>query len=204
MRAVPESTALPSAVGVHDEELLARAQAGEHDAVGVLFDRYAGLVFGIGLRILRDHGEAEDLVQDLFLRLIEKTNTFDPSKGCARTWMVQFAYRRAFDRRSYLERRRFYSGTNGESLKNAFQEVLFEERIAARVTGEQLHAAFQELSERQRATLELFFFEGCNLREVGARLGETLENTRHFYYRGLERLRRTATALALGKEKALR
>jgi len=72
MRAVPESTALPSAAGVRDEELLARAQAGEHDAVGVLFDRYACLVFGIGFRILRDHGEAEDLVQDVFLRLIEK------------------------------------------------------------------------------------------------------------------------------------
>jgi len=183
---------------------LARARAGEHDAVGILFERYACLVFGIGFRILHDHGEAQDLVQDVFLRLIEKSNNFDPSKGCARTWMVHVAYRRAFDRRSYLERRCFYSGTNVERQENALEEVLVEEQIAARVTGEQLHAAFEELSERQRATLELFFFEGCTLREVSARLGETLENTRHFYYRGLERLRRTATAVALAKEKAFR
>jgi RNA polymerase sigma-70 factor, ECF subfamily len=199
MRAVAENTVSLSAAGARDEELLVRAQKGEYDAVGFLFDRYSGLIFGIGLRILRDRGEAEDLVQDLFLRLIEKTNAFDPIKGCARTWIVQFAYRRAFDRRSYLERRSFYSGTNMERLKNAFQERQVEEQVAARVTGEQLRAAFQELSERQRATLEMFFFEGCSLREASARLGESLENTRHFYYRGLERLRRTATAISPGK-----
>lgn len=203
-RTAPEKAGVPSAISVGDEELLTRVQAGDPNAVGILFDRYASLIFGIGFRVLHDQGEAEDLVQEIFLRLVQRSNTFDSSKGCARTWIVQVAYRRAFDRRTYLRRRCFYNGTDLEHLKNAFQENLnLEEQVAARVTGEQLHTAFEELSERQRATLELFFFDGCNLQEVSVRLGETLENTRHLYYRGLERLRKTAIALAVRGERSI-
>jgi len=90
-----------------DEELLARVQKKDYDAVGVLFDRYARLFLGVSYRILANRVEAEDMVQKVFLRLCQKSNTFDPAEGSVRTWMVQFAYRRSFDRRSYLRRRFF-------------------------------------------------------------------------------------------------
>jgi RNA polymerase sigma-70 factor, ECF subfamily len=90
-----------------DEELPARVQKKDYDAVGVLFDRYARLFLGVAYLILGDRGEAEDMVQEIFLRLCQKSNTLDPAKGSARTWMVQFAHRRSFDRRSYLTRRFF-------------------------------------------------------------------------------------------------
>jgi RNA polymerase sigma-70 factor (ECF subfamily) len=190
LRAASEERAPHETVRVSDAELLARAQVGDSDAVGILFDRYSRLVLGIGFRILHDRGEAEDLLQDIFLRLCEKANSFDSSKGSARTWMVQFTYRRALDRRTYLMRRCFYNGTNVSQLTNALQEAIsFEEEITSRVTGEELHAAFGSLNEKQRATLELFFFGNCNLHEVAERLGETFENIRHYYYRGLEQLR---------------
>jgi DNA-directed RNA polymerase specialized sigma24 family protein len=59
-----------------------------------------------------------------------------------------------------------------------------------------------ELGDKEAATLQLFFFEGCELREVAERLGESLGNTRHYYYRDLERLRRTAIAMAVRNEKS--
>ena len=90
---------------ISDEVLLSFLQAGDLEALAVLFSRYARLVRGIGLRILRDVGEAEDLVQDVFLRLFEKAHTFDASKGAARTWIVQVAYRHACGRRAHLMRR---------------------------------------------------------------------------------------------------
>jgi RNA polymerase sigma-70 factor (ECF subfamily) len=177
-------------------------QYGDREAVGRLFDRYARLVFGIGMRMLRDRGEAEDLVQEVFLELYEKAKAFDPSKGSGRSWLVQMAYRRALDRRSYLARRGLHTGTEMTGPQNTLQEGLrFEERIAARLTGEQIHACFDYLTESQRRTLEMYFFEGLNLREISERLCETLENTRHYYYRGLERLRRAAAALALQSGK---
>jgi RNA polymerase sigma-70 factor (ECF subfamily) len=200
--AAPEEQVSAGPGAPSDEELLARVQKKDYDAVGILFDRYARLLLGIAYRILRDRGEAEDMVQEIFLRLCQRSNTFDPAKGSARTWMVQFAYRRSFDRRSYLTRRFFYGGTEIERLKNTLQETTgLEDRIAARLTGEQLRAAFEELNDKESATLQLFFFEGCELREVAERLGDSLGNTRHYYYRGLERLRRTAIATAVRNDK---
>ena len=187
---------------ISDEVLLSFLQAGDLEALSVLFSRYARLVLGIGLRILRDAGEAEDLVQDVFLRLFEKAHTFDASKGTARTWIVQVAYRHACGRRAHLGRRGFYSGTDLNDVENALlEDTRLEERSAARLTGALLLTAFEELSDKQRATLHLYYFEGLELREIAQKLGETLENTRHHFYRGLERLRKSAIALGLCEAK---
>jgi hypothetical protein len=93
--AASEEGVCPEPATPSDEELLARVQKKDYGAVGVLFDRYAQLFRGIAYRILGDRGEAEGMVQEIFLRLCQKSNTFDPAKGSARTWMVQFAYRRS-------------------------------------------------------------------------------------------------------------
>jgi RNA polymerase sigma-70 factor (ECF subfamily) len=192
--AIPSVSTDPS-----DEELVLRMERGDRAALEALFDRYFNLIFGIALRILHDRSEAEDLVQDIFLRLFEKVRGFDPSKGSGRTWIVQIAYRKAFDRRASLKKRPSYDGTEIEEIENTFSGGrTVEEKIADCLTGEQLHAAFEELEERQRRTLELYFFEGLDLREISERMGETFENARHFYYRGLDRLRKLAAATREG------
>jgi hypothetical protein len=72
-----------------DEELLGRVQQRDKQALLLLFRRYRPLAFSIGCRILQDSGEAEDLVQEVFLRLHSKDNTFDASRGSARTWTAE-------------------------------------------------------------------------------------------------------------------
>jgi RNA polymerase sigma-70 factor (ECF subfamily) len=179
-----------------DEALLEQAQHRDEEALVALFRRYSRLALSIGRRILRDEGEAEDLVQEVFLRLYAGNSSFDHTKGSARTWFVQMLYRRAFDRRAYLKRRDFYSGTDAHAYANALAgERNLEEDVIERLTAHQLRAAFSELSERQRATLEMFFFEGMKLAEIAERSGEDVKNVRHHYYRGLERLRVAARAM---------
>jgi RNA polymerase sigma-70 factor, ECF subfamily len=169
-----------------------------------LFNRYADLAFVISLRVLRDRAEAEDLVQDVFLKLFGKNNSFDPDRGSARTWIVQFIYRRALNRRVYLARRHFYVGTDLEDSKNAKQEGAIpnlEDEIAAQVTARQLVAALEELTEQQRTTIEMHIFQGASLREVSQKMGETVENTRHHYYRGLDRLKKIVRTLGGRRKK---
>lgn len=173
-----------------DEELLARIQQRDESSALILFHRYDKLTFSIGLRILRDEGEAEDLVQEMFIRLCSEANTFDSEKGSARTWLIQMIYRRAFDRRAYLHRRQFYCGTDATEHTNTLVGNRNpEEDIIDRLTVQQLKAAFGELSDKQCETLEMFFFEGLKLAEIAERTGEDIKNVRHHYYRGLERLR---------------
>lgn len=183
-----------------DEELVLRLEAGDYSAVDPLFDRHASVIFRIGLRILHDRGEAENLVQDVFLHLCEKAKGFDARLGSARTWVIQIAYRRAFDRRSYLSRRKFYDGTDLQLLANTLG-VGSEDALANLLTADELRAGFESLSDMQRATLEMYFFEGLDLREISSRLNQSLENTRHFYYRGLERLRRAVAAMSRRERK---
>jgi RNA polymerase sigma-70 factor (ECF subfamily) len=179
--------------GPLDEELMARLQANDSVALSLLFDRYARLVLGIALRVLHDYGEAEDVVQEVFFHLFQKASLFDPLKGSAKGWIVQVAFHRALDRRAHLGRRGFYLGTEIESLDDTLLgETDLDREIGAKLNRAQLEKAFAELPEMQRRTLELFYFEGLELREISEKLNEPLANVRHHYYRGLAKLRKSA------------
>ncbi len=99
-----------------DEELMARLQSNDTNALEILFHRYARLVFRIARGVVRDSGEAEDVVQEAFFHLYKKSMLFDRSKGGAKNWIVQIALHRALDRKAHLSRRGFYLGTNINSL----------------------------------------------------------------------------------------
>src|SRR6267378_6044004 len=101
-----------------DEELMAGLQVKDSKALELLFGRYSKLVFGIGLRILNDHSEAEEVVQEAFFYIYQKALLFDPSKGSAKGWVVQIAFSRARDRKAHLSRRGYYAGTDIEFLND--------------------------------------------------------------------------------------
>jgi RNA polymerase sigma-70 factor (ECF subfamily) len=175
-----------------DEELMAGLQAKNAKALDLLFSRYSRLVLGIALRILNDRNEAEDVVQEVFFSLYQKAILYDPAKGTAKGWIVQVAFSRARDRRAHLGRRGFYSGTDIESLDDTLVgQTDVEHEVGVRLDFSQLQCAFEDLTIVQRKTLERFYFEGLDLREISERLREPFGNVRHHFYRGLERLRKS-------------
>src|ERR1700733_2753562 len=91
-----------------DEVLIGLVQICDNDAMSQLFRRYAGSVRTVGLRILRDTGEADDLVQEVFLYIYQRSRVFDGSKGSARSWIFQVAYTQALLRRRRLKSHGFY------------------------------------------------------------------------------------------------
>jgi len=193
--ALPEPSAIPSP---SDEELLADLQTQDAKALDVLFGRYARLVFSIATRILRDYSEAEDVVQETFFYVYQKAGLFDPERGGGKAWIVQIAFSRALDRRAHLSRRGFYDGTEIASLDDTLMGRGDAEReIGARLDFAHLQRAFEDLTQMQRRTLELFYFEGFELKEISQRLQEPFGNVRHHFYRGLERLRKSPSVQRL-------
>jgi len=185
-----------------DARLMLRVQAGDHEALATLFDRYSGIVFEIGRQVLRDTGEAEELVQEVFLNIYRKCRSFDANKGTVRGWLRRIAYREAFDRKDYLNNRRFYDSEGADEIIEQIKSVFDVEREAdARQLESLLRTAMESLNEKQRTTLDLCLFEGYTLREVSDLKQDSLVNTRHHYYRALERLRKTVPFRAL-KRKA--
>jgi RNA polymerase sigma-70 factor (ECF subfamily) len=180
-------------VDVRDEDLLARLKQEDKTALGLLFHRYARVLLRVARRILRDTSEAEDLVQDVFLYIERKCGMFDSSKSSARSWIVQMAYQRAFDRRRYLATRHFYKYEEIErdDRPSGRMMTLENDYSAETVYGRNgLTKVLAALSEEQRETLRLHFFEGYTFAEIGTKLGQPLWNVRHHYYRGLDKLRK--------------
>src|SRR5678816_3535937 len=92
-----------------DEDVMLQLREGNPNALPILFDRFHRLVLKIALRILRDPAEAEDVMQDIFLEIFNKADQFDPAKGSAKAWILQYAYHRSLSRRQYLTLRNFYN-----------------------------------------------------------------------------------------------
>jgi len=185
-----------------DEDAMARLQANDTGALEILFNRYARLVFRIARGVVRDTGEAEDVVQDAFFHVYKKCLLFDKSKGGVKNWILQVALHRALDRKQHLARRGFYLGTDLTSLDDTLLGGTdLEREIGSKLNHARLQKAFAELPDVQRVTLELFYFEGLDLREISERLNEPLGNTRHHFYRGLERLRKSAFVQMLRETK---
>lgn len=187
----------PSAVGaeIPDEVLMARVGNGDKESLACLFHRYARLVRAVGYKILRDDSEADDLLQDLFLFIHQKSTVFDSSKSSARSWIVQMAYHRAIDRRRYLDSRHFYTQVDLEDVENDLtgpgtRAARYETSIDEVLGRIGLRRVFGVLSEIQRQTLGLHLLDGYTFEEIAVKLEQSRGNVKHHYFRGLEKLRK--------------
>jgi RNA polymerase sigma-70 factor, ECF subfamily len=177
-----------------DEALLSRIANSDREALAILFQRHFALVRGISRRILRDAAEAEDLAQDVFLHIARKSHLFNPSKGTARSWIVQVTYFKSLDRLDYLGGRHYYSAVGIEE-RTALElpapvSAEYDSSGEALFGRERWRQVREILTEDQWEVIRLHFFEGCTFAEIGERRNQTLGNVRHHFYRGLARLRK--------------
>ena len=172
-----------------DEALIEQVKTGGTEALSILFRRYARLVRAIAYKILRDESEADDTLQEVFLFLHRKSFLFDSAKNSARSWMVQVTYHRAIDRRRYLQSRHFYAQVGLEDVPRELVEIGYKTAIEG-LEHERLSNLLHSLSENQRQTLHLFFFEGLTLHEIALKLGQTRGNVKNHYFRGIDKLRK--------------
>ena len=179
---------------ISDEALMVRICDGGREALGILFRRYARLVRAVAMRILRDDSEADDLLQDVFLFVHRNCSIFDSSRSALRSWLVQMTYHRAIDRRRYLNSRHFYTRVDLDGvaeLLDSRPERREERTHLNSVVGNSTVAGLLDsLTEDQRNTLSLHFFDGYTFAEIAAKLDQSVGNIRNHYYRGLDKLRK--------------
>src|SRR5262249_6080803 len=156
-----------------------RLRSGNAEALAELFNRHSRVVWSVASRILRDRGEAEDLMQDVFLEIYRDAAKFDSSRGSMRTWLLQYVYHRSLNRKKYLQRRGFYDfgGPGTESAAARLKEPTSPD------SEELVRSGIEQLNERERRIIELACFEGMTLREISEQTNEALANTRNHYYR---------------------
>jgi RNA polymerase sigma-70 factor (ECF subfamily) len=149
--------------GVEDEILVRRVAAGDERALGGLYDRYAGLIYGAGTRYLGDRGQAEDLVQDVFLSVWRNAGSFDPSRASFATWVYRITRNRATD---LIRRHKARVRTVGVDQPPEPEDPDPTGRLSR---GFDVAAALSQLSPTHREVLVLAYFEGLSQREISAR-----------------------------------
>jgi len=178
------------ATELSDEDLMSRVKNGDQASFAILMRRHARVVLAVGRRVLHDQGAAEELVQDVFFLFYKRCQLFDAQRGSVRAWLVQIAYNEAYRSRHRLSLRHIYEDQTIDHCLDAMQATPSAEYQAEVAQSENLlRQAFKNLSNKQKQTMELFFFEGYTLREISEQLGESLGNVRHHYYRGLRELK---------------
>jgi len=177
-----------------DESLIYRLREGDREAFSLLFKRFAQSIRNVSRRILRNDTEADDLVQEVFLYLHRKAVLFDHSKGSARSWIFQVAYTQALLRRRELKSHGFYlSGIADrpvESDQARNKGARYDHTVEGLFGRNGWKKIVEDLTEDQRETFRLHFFEGCTFAEIAEKLGQTHANVRNHHYRGLEKLRK--------------
>jgi len=172
-----------------DYELMERIERRDADALGALYDRYGGLIFTLGLRILHDRGEAEELVSDVFMEIWRRAQRYDPSRGAPMTYLVTLGRSRAIDRqRSAASRSRGKSssdvGSDTPSASPGPPATALIQENAKRV-----RSAMGQLEPIYRQAVELAFFDGLTHAQIAERLDKPLGTIKTYIRQGLIRLR---------------
>jgi RNA polymerase sigma-70 factor, ECF subfamily len=158
---------------ISDEQLMSRLGGpGVETAISTLYDRYSRTVFGVGLKILGDRSSAEELVQDVFLKVWRSASTFDPSRGSFSTWLYRVTrscaldlYRKRAHKVHPVPEGESYLATARDSSAGP-QEVVDESWLSWRVS-----RALEVLDAPHREVIELAYFRGLSQREVSERTG---------------------------------
>jgi len=170
-----------------DVELMREVAEGDGPALELLYDRYAHILFPLARRILKDHQEAKDALQDVFVQVWQSARSYDPARGSTLTWLVTLTRSRALDRLRALRRRGWPSPET-----ECAEPAAASDPLAEAILNEQrrrVHQALDAIPVEQQRAIELAYFEGLTQTEIADRLGEPLGTIKTRIRLGMRKLR---------------
>lgn len=190
-----QPTSLPWPAGSHprsgevsDGDLLALTAGGDVAAFSTLYDRVTPWVFGLVRRILRNPAQSEEVTQEVMIDVWRTATRYDSTRGSVRSWILTIAHRRAVDRvRSEQAAADRADLIGARSAEIDFDQVA--DTVTTRLEAEQVRRCLDGLTELQRESIELAYYNGYTYPEVAHRLGAKLPTIKARMRDGLIRLR---------------
>ncbi len=174
-----------------DEALIRLIAHAQSDALSELYDRYNRLVFGLALNAVSDRGLAEEITQDVFMRIWEHANTYQSGYGRVLNWVASIARNRAID----MLRHRL-SSTEGHSLGwddlpqfDPPDSLDVEQQTELDIQKLRIRQALYQLPKEQRDALAMVYFRGHTQEEAAEALGEPLGTVKTRIRLGMQKLK---------------
>lgn len=171
-----------------DIEIIERIQRREPDGLAAAYDRFGGMAFALFMRITRDRSAAEDLLQELFIRVWTRGRNFDATKGALGVWIISIARNMAID---YVRSAQARFGSRLRPLEDIDPLFLSNptREAEAAVDRRVIKTALDNLNANEKRALELAYFEGLSQSEIAEKLQEPLGTVKSWIRSGLGRLR---------------
>lgn len=171
-----------------DARAMRRIRDGDDAGLAELYDRYAPVALGMALKIVRDQGDAEDVVHDAFIAIVERADQYRPDRGTVVAWLVTTVRNLALDRARRRVRR---AQITDDELRHEPLAPVPDPEILSWIEHDRaaVRAAMDELSPSQRETLVIAFFEGLSYPEIAEREGVPLGTVKSRAARALSSLR---------------
>lgn len=163
--------------------------SGDEVALAALYDRYSGMLYAMLLRILRDTGAAEEVLQDLFLQVWRGAVRFDARRGTLAAWLLVIGRSRALSRLRLRRRREVLEYPGEYSFETVSSGQDLEDEIARTQLSERVRIALATLPVKQREALEMAYFEGLSQTEIAAQTGSPLGTVKSRVRGGLQALK---------------
>jgi RNA polymerase sigma-70 factor (ECF subfamily) len=179
-----------------DAEAAREARLGNQQAFRVLVERHSRLVFRLAYRMTGNEQDAEDLVQETFLRAYKQIHAFD-ERAAFGTWLHRICVNCSLDHlRARKTRREIQNKVDDEQTASWLEQVAAPEPSPERLmqssqVTELLEPALKKLSENERAAFVLRHYEGSSIEEIAAALGIQTGAAKHSVFRAVQKLRRS-------------
>jgi RNA polymerase sigma-70 factor (ECF subfamily) len=180
---------------VSDAALVVAIARYHQEALAEVYRRHAGAVFGLARRLLSDRALAEEVVQEVFLRLWNDPERYDPSRGSLRSYLLAQAHGRAVDMLRSEGARRAREERDARATAEAGYDV--EHEVWDLATADQVRQAIERLPAAERRCIALAYFGGHTYREVAAQLAEPEGTVKSRIRAGLKRLRQELLAVGI-------
>lgn len=159
-----------------DRQLVLEIAGGSSEALGLLYDRYASIVYALARRMLHQVEDAEEVVQDVFSQVWRDARRYQAARATVAGWIVVLARTRSIDR---LRSRMARPDLAGAVAPETAPPIASGERDPEQVAMDEQHAeavrgALQRLPESQRLLMELTYYDGLTQTEIAARTGVPL------------------------------
>lgn len=177
----------PELAVISDATLVDAIGRSQQEALAEAYRRHSGAVHGLARRILRDQTLSEEVTQEVFLRLWNRPEKFDPGRGSLRSFLLAHTHGRSVDLIRAESARRTREDNEARLTAEAGRNL--EEEVWDMALAEHVRGALSSLAEGEREAIELAYFGGHTYREVARLLGEPEGTIKSRIRSGLRRLR---------------
>ncbi len=180
-----------------EADLARRLKERDPQAMSDLYDRYGRLAYSLIFRIVRNGAAAEDLVQETFLRVWNRVQSFDQQKGALGPWVLTVARNRAIDYLRSIDGRMAAGALELDRVENPALFCDFTDNALSLDRARRLKGAFEKLNPNQRMVIELAYYEGLSQTEMAEQMKQPLGTVKTWVRSALKILRDELTEAAI-------